>query len=420
MNAIFTIVAKNYLPQARTLGDSIKKLSPDMPFHIILVDEVNGAPDLGAEKYEVTQFKNMGFPFWRDMAYKYNVIEFSTAVKPFVFDYLFKNRNYEKIIYLDPDIYVYRDLKPVFDELENNFAVLTPHIANMEVDFTGMVTQELILSSGIYNLGFLALKRDQRVQALLEWWMKRLQFKGYIDKSDALFVDQKWMDFLPAFFDDGIRIQRNAGYNVALWNLHERSLRIQGESYFIEEKYGEKRLVPLMFFHFSGFDPNNPKIIHKRHPEFNRDSYPEFKGLLEDYSKAILGNRYNEDSKLSYAYTRYENGMSITGFQRRLYRGVTEEGFRYDDPFSVLPGSFYEVLKKNGLLVKDKSGILDALSMKNYPGADKKIKLLLFLMGILKKIVGIKLYSLLLMFLGRFSRPEKQIFLIKGMKMQTK
>ena len=38
--ASWTIVSKNYLAYARTLCDSFKRFNPDMPFYVLLVDEL--------------------------------------------------------------------------------------------------------------------------------------------------------------------------------------------------------------------------------------------------------------------------------------------------------------------------------------------------------------------------------------------
>ena len=44
---------------------------------------------------------------------------------------------------------------------------------------------------------------------------------------EGLFVDQRWVDLVPALFDDYV-VMKRAGLNVAYWNLHERSIELDG------------------------------------------------------------------------------------------------------------------------------------------------------------------------------------------------
>ena len=59
------------------------------------------------------------------------------------------------------------------------------------------------------------------------------------------------MNLAPVFFD-GVHVLHHPGCNVAYWNLHERSLTVTGESYRVNE------VAPLVFFHFSAYDPRQP------------------------------------------------------------------------------------------------------------------------------------------------------------------
>ena len=115
MNVIFTICAKNYLAQAKTLGYSVKKHSPTTDFYILLSDEI-GDVSIYCDDFEVIESKSLkNIPNFSTLAFKYNVIEFSTSVKPFFFDWLLNEKRYEKILYLDPDMVVYNSLDFLFE-----------------------------------------------------------------------------------------------------------------------------------------------------------------------------------------------------------------------------------------------------------------------------------------------------------------
>jgi hypothetical protein len=436
MNAVFTIVAKNYLALAKTLGDSLRDIHPDLPFYIFLVDEAEGEIDLSKQKHNIIEIKNIGIADWKDMAFKYDVVEFNTSVKPFCFKYLFENHNCNSVLYLDPDICVYDRLDSLFDVLSRVVMVITPHVSNLEIEWKGALSEKTILVSGIYNLGFFALRRTEEADYVLSWWCEKLRHMSYADKNDGLFYDQKWVEFLISRYNEQLLILKDCGYNIAWWNLHERSVKLINGKYYIENNV-TKELRPLIFFHFSGFDALTPRWINRRYknnPTFHLEESSVLGRLFMDYSCKVIGNGHLNMVKMKYKYNYFENGKEITKFYRRIYRELVERnrGYIYEDPFRrklhrkieekkyqyknpflTDKDSYYELLKSNGLLV-DENG-LDKLNYDDDEGSTVicKIKILTKLMKILKNIIGIKTYLYLMKFLEKYTKEEYQIFLIK-------
>jgi len=147
----------------------------------------------------------------------FDVTEFNTSVKPEVLIHLI-NRGYSKVLYLDPDIKVYSSLDKIFDRLDSYSIVLTPHITTPILD-DKFPNETDMLKTGIYNLGFIGVSKDA-VDAL-NWWSKRLIELGFNDPASGLFTDQKWIDLIPAMYENTF-IDRSNNLNVAYWNLHER------------------------------------------------------------------------------------------------------------------------------------------------------------------------------------------------------
>ncbi|MDP4207567.1 MAG: hypothetical protein Q8928_02010 [Bacteroidota bacterium] len=403
-NIAFTICAKNYLAQALTLKNSFKSHNPNIDFLIFLSDlkDAEGLP-------EVIELGEDWISNWKQMAFKYNVIEFSTSIKPFCFNKLFSD-GYENVIYLDPDIYVTSSLKEIFEYLSNKSIILSPHYCEIETNYSGAVTEEELLFVGIYNLGFVAIKNDNIGKKIIEWWTNRLSTKCYADKFDALHVDQKWMDFIPAFFPDQTYITHHMGINPAIWNLHERELFISKDGYKIKNKVTNETF-PLLFFHFSGFDPFNPKLVNRRHPKYNTENFPSFIPLFQEYIENEYKNGYEYYSKLTYSFNSYKDGERILPFHRRLFR-ILEKQYNKDNPFDQ-NGSFKKTLKKNKLLAGIKTADLSVFSDKERQKKSKLEKCLIFLMKILKQLVGIRYYAAFLEHIQTNSRIEKQTFLLK-------
>lgn len=407
LTAVFTICAKNYLAQALTLKESFQRLNPDSDFFIFLSDQIenNDVPVEG-----ITLLDNSWIDGWEKMAFKYNVIEFSTSIKPFCFKKLFR-QNYSKVIYLDPDIYVTNPLNEIFKYLDEKSIVLTPHYCNIQTEYTGSITEEEILFVGIYNLGFVAINNNLTGNKIIDWWMNRLANKCYADKFDALHVDQKWMDFIPAFFPNETSVTHHLGINPAIWNLHERELIIDENKEYKIRDISTNKAFPLLFFHFSGFDPFKPTLINRRHPKYNTDVYPSYIPLFDEYIKGVYKNGYNKYSKMTYSFNSFEDGENILPLHRRLFR-VSEQEYLTENPFST-NSSFVKTLKDKKLLsgIKSKGFSIYTDDQRSKRGMFEK--LLISGLKTLKFIVGIQYYASFIVFLNEYSRLEKQIFLLK-------
>ena len=171
----FTICSKNYLAQAFTLRESFLKYNSEIDFHIFLAD-IYDHELLEKFRYIIPVNEKI-VPKLEDMAFKYNVIEFNTSIKPFCIKYLLDK--YEKVMYLDPDIYVTSSLSVVFDMLNEKDFVITPHYNHLEKEFTGAIPEEIVMFVGVFNLGFCAVKKGVVGELIIHWWMNRLENKCF-------------------------------------------------------------------------------------------------------------------------------------------------------------------------------------------------------------------------------------------------
>jgi hypothetical protein len=405
MNAVFTIAAKNYLPHAFTLGTSIKKHDPDVSFHIFLADEPDELQKELLKDFDIILTKDIGIPKFTEMAFKYNVIEFCTSVKPFCFEYLFNIYNYNKIIYIDPDIYLYERMDDAWQSLDNNFVVITPHISKPYIEYDGATSEEELLFVGIYNLGFIGLSNKAEAKQMLSWWGKKLENQCFADKIDSLHVDQRWIDFLPALYENGVKILRHPGYNAAMWNLHERKFNNASGKYIVNSKY------PLIMFHFSGLVPQSYELICRKQTKYTLNNRPELRELFEEYVNALVLHGYYKMKDLKYSYGFFDNGYIITTFQRRLFRGKIKEGNNYSSPFST-QGEWYNLLKKNKLIIYKTDNAIDNISKLQIPNYNRNSKLAYKFARLIKNILGIEKYYILLRFVFKHIRFEEQLFLI--------
>lgn len=322
--AIMTICSSNYFPYARILFASLRRYHPEAALFLCLAD-IKSAWELGIDEVEIIEARELGIPNFLDFAFRYDIMEFNTAVKPFMMRFLLEERSFQQVIYLDPDIELFAPMTAVFESLERgaNF-VLTPHLtAPAEA---GHYPDDIgIMKAGVYNLGFIAVNNSNATISFLHWWGRRLRFYCLNQQEQGIFVDQKFVDLLPGFHA-GVEILRAANLNVAYWNLWQRQLEKTSEGWQVN---GE----PLIFFHFSGIDAKNSYRLSKHSSRFNDNLEPALQGLISHYIAQLKQFGINETQKPDYGYGNFNNEVPIINLMRQYYR--TLEEIWLDNPFET-------------------------------------------------------------------------------------
>jgi glycosyltransferase involved in cell wall biosynthesis len=333
--AVCTIVSNNYLPFARTLMGSLREIHPEWDRHVLITDEIRGHFNPQSEDFEVLEVEKLPLPGGRRMLFQYSILELNTAVKPWWLAWLFERGDYDRVIYLDPDILLYQRLEEVERSLDaGSLMCLTPHL-------TRRLSEDLkpneidILRAGAYNLGFIALGRHPDLADFLAWWQSKMESDCVVDFDSGLFVDQKWIDLVPGMYPD-VSILRHEGYNVAYWNLENRRLEKRGDRFEVNGQ-------PLVFFHFSGLDPLKPEPFSKHQNRFTLRSLGKGRELVLDYCQRVIDNGFEKCREWPYAWARFADGTEIIDAIRALYRediAVHEAGG--DDPFELGAAYFNE------------------------------------------------------------------------------
>jgi glycosyltransferase involved in cell wall biosynthesis len=352
-----TIVSRNYLAQARTAAQSFMEHHPGCRFVVLLADENRGMIDPKKEAFELMELPEVAIPELRQMAFYYGIVEFNTAVKPFFLEKLFSKYSPEAVIYIDPDTMFFHPATTLLEALSTHDLVLTPHMRE-GVDDGKRPTEQAIQWAGIYNLGFGAFRKGLECQKLLTWWKERLTKRCLIDVQQALFVDQRWMDFAPGFVER-TKILRDPTYNVAYWNLHERMVEKIGGQFTVND-------TPLVFYHFSGFRPEAPDVLSKHQSRLQLKDHPGLQTLFALYATTLRKHGYETTCNIPYAFGMFDDGTPIPHIVRRIYLRLNEKIARsFGDPFHTGKGSFFKWLNTPSVEVQDKriTNLLHAIRM---------------------------------------------------------
>ncbi|AXU28889.1 TPA: hypothetical protein ACKONR_003314 [Clostridioides difficile] len=336
----FTSITTNYLPKARVLANSVKKNCENSWFILVVCDNLPNDFNLEKEPFdEVWTIESLGLPvenlnMW---IFQHTVVELCTAVKGQAMLNLLNK--YEKCVYLDPDMVVFDSLKELENLLDSHDIILTPHVTHKEEEEQHIRNNEIAsLRYGAYNLGFLAVKRNENGLEFVTWWRDRLCKYCFDDIPGGLFTDQKWIDLAPGLFE-GVYILRDPSYNVATWNITWRKISNLDGKYKVNN-------IDLKIYHFSGFDSGAQEIMLKVNGGNNQALW----NLREQYILEQEKNGQKELGSLKGKFDTFDNGEIISKDMRVLMRNRLDlqDYFKEKNPFcSVGEKSYYNWYKNN-------------------------------------------------------------------------
>lgn len=211
--AICTISTQSHLYKCRVLFDSIKKVC-DTDLHCLVTDGtiVNNEQDI-----VFSRLTDIDSHLAKKLQHKYKEDELRWSFKPVYVKHLLE-QGYEKVIYVDNDIYFFSSPAFIFELLEENNFILTPHF----YPFNPRENQNWLEANyrvGLYNAGFFAA--NKQAINILDWWtecclyaMKKAYWRGLYD-------DQKYLDLIPVRFEN-VKVLKHEGCNLAGWNDENR------------------------------------------------------------------------------------------------------------------------------------------------------------------------------------------------------
>ena len=203
-----------------------------------------------------------------------------------------------------------------------------------------------ILRSGIYNLGFVAVRGDATGCAMLDWWEDMCLSLGFNDPTAGIFVDQKWMDLAFCYFDAVFSL-KHRGCNAAYWNLHERPIS--------DSDAGIRAGAdPLVFFHFSGIDARHPERLSKYQNRHELVPDTVLHRLVAAYCADLLAAGHLDYLPIPYGFGVLSDGRPVTGLMRRAQAVI---GAQDERPFDAA-GPMQRELLRAGMAPRDKGQVV--------------------------------------------------------------
>ncbi|MEW6676861.1 MAG: hypothetical protein AB1421_02980 [Pseudomonadota bacterium] len=325
--AYCTIASANYLARVQYFVHTLQQNQLGAKVFVLLCEA-------DAVRERITS--ETGFPFlspqqilppdWREMAFQYGIIEFNTAVKPFLMEYIL-DQGFNGVFYFDPDIAIYSQLGELEEALRTHDVVLTPHACHPVPDDGLSPAMADYLRAGQFNLGFIGMAGSKNGRNMLAWWKSVCRDRCIFDSSYRFFVDQFWAAAF-ASFAERLYVFRHPGANVAYWNLFQRDISRPGSRWEVDDH-------PLLFFHFSGLATDNLTRVSRYQNRVTAAVGSPLHQLLTDYVQAIRQQPWGCYGAEPYSFACYCDGTPVAADERRNYLMLSwPDKKKLADPFS--------------------------------------------------------------------------------------
>lgn len=338
---VYTSFSYSYLNRARVLAETIRRIHPDWVIWAVITDkEPYGFNfDLEKENFDHLLLADELFGEETDRwLFGMDVIEACTAVKGRALKRIMTDPTAEKVVYFDPDIAVFSSVQSIVNLLDDHSIVLTPHQVDPEPRHSkqAIIDNEMAsLQYGAFNLGFLAVRNDEEATRFANWWDDRLVDWCHDRLDMGVFVDQKWCNLVPCFFD-GVKILRDPGCNVASWNLSQRE--------FVSDDDGNILVNGslLKFFHFTKLGPIGDTMT-RRYAGDNITVYE----IWWWYSQRVLSLSDNRIPAKYWSYGTFNSGKPIPKKLRERYRSDQTLQDKFPNPFDTRMQRWWESESQN-------------------------------------------------------------------------
>ena len=320
---LLTICTIQQLPQAFALGDSFQQYAPnsiDKPVVLIgLADDPAHLPAGFVSPYPLLPINEL-LPALElsTLSAVYTPTEFAAACKPLFLAEAFRRYpDTDKLLYADPNIQFMSSLVPIWAQLTTANTLLTPFLTGSPGD-ESWPDEKFFQNIGLYCADFLAFQRSDETDRLLAWWDDRVRERAYVDFCAGLCLDQLWLMHVPVFFRN-VRIIRNPGWHVALWNVAERTLRQNNIGWIASTT--ESQNQPVLFVNFKGLtNPDQGFFPHQNRLRLSERS--AIIALLKAYRQTLAVRQLPALDAISPAYGQQPEPVVLRGWRHATVRSL--------------------------------------------------------------------------------------------------
>jgi hypothetical protein len=236
---ICTLLTKDYLIQGLALYYSLKRYTPRFQLWILCVDDIAYTllEKMNLAHVTLVSLENIRNRRLARIERKRQIHEFCWTLKGIFVNYLLKNNyNLDSILYMDADLFFFKDVRELYNEWGEYSIFLT------KLHLSPKWRQK----RGKYSAGLIGFKRDNTGISCLRDWSRKCLNWCYDREEYGLWGDQIYLDKWPRFFPN-IKISENKGINLGPWGIRKSSkIEVKDNVFYFNNQ-------ELVCYHFSGF-----------------------------------------------------------------------------------------------------------------------------------------------------------------------
>jgi len=274
-----TLSDNKYLKQGKALIKSLRKVN-SFPFKLyyLCLDEETYAALEGESNVVRVKLSDVEASRGRILEYKNSnpYTEYCWSLASTLCRYLLEEINLPHILYIDSDIYFYKDPQIIYDEQQDKSIGIIRHRHNTSTSVDGE-----------FNVGIVYFKNDSAGLSCLRWWNDCILEGSRPDLATC--GDQKYLEEFISIYGDCVCVLDKTFAHGAPWNFR---------LYVYDDYYSDGTVVwgdkkqPLVFNHFSriGIDPPSPTRGQYQDHTLNYQVFniPVVRGFYENYLKEIM------------------------------------------------------------------------------------------------------------------------------------
>jgi len=319
-----TIITPSYIHYALALRESLLAFQKEVSFFILVTELEPGFKEKIEQQYASTFVisapeicrEGVEKAIYEKYAHTYSD-GFRWSMKPVFMKYILEKHHKSSIIYLDCDIQFFNDYAFLWRLFADYKCLLSPHNRALSAQ-NDSFNFKMNFTEGIYNGGFFGARND--ALDILDWWAEACLFDCRVDKENGMYVDQKYLDIIPARFERVYAI-KHLGCNVADWNISEcRRVKVN-EEVKINGKYD------IIFIHFSAGELVN---ILNDNDKLLLPYFTIYAERLQKYGNgfdlgAFIKHKYLNSSNYSFSREndKFESGKLKNYFKKKTINGLT-------------------------------------------------------------------------------------------------
>ena len=253
----------------------------------------------------------------------YTPTEFAAACKPlFVAEAFRRYPDAGRVLYADPSIQFFAPIAQLVEPVIDANIVLTPFVtrspASGPLPDKSWPDEKYFQNIGLYTADFLLFRRSAETDRMLAWWDDRVRERAYTNSCVGLYLDQIWLMHVPVFFRNVV-VMKNPGWHVGLWNLPERTLHAEGDSWSVDGPADKRQ--PLRFVNFKGlWNPDEGFFPHQN--RVTPAARPDVMTLLTAYRQVITLHQNLVLDSMTPAYGQQPEPVVLRGWRHTTVQSL--------------------------------------------------------------------------------------------------